>query len=216
MIKRKQKEVKVKSWYYDRYVMVVMQRNILLFMVILSLISIAFAMIFVKYITASKSLEPYVVEIEEKTGIATIVDMKNYKKFTDDEVTKEYFINQFVNSFKSYNVRTYNSDREIVRLFSSPSSNIFNKFKISSNKYKGTNAYVGVTIKSIVFTSDNNVQVRILQESAGDDGKKEKHELLKMSFVFNPKLNLTYKERMINPYGFQIIQYSSIEEKVNY
>jgi len=100
MKRKKQKEVKVKSWYYDRYVMVLIQRNILLFMVIASLIAIAFGMVFVKYVTATKSLEPYVVEIEEKTGIATVVDTMSAKKFTGDELTKQYFINQFINAFK--------------------------------------------------------------------------------------------------------------------
>ena len=100
MKRKKQKEVKVKSWYYDRYVMVLIQRNILLFMVIASLIAIDFGMVFVKYVTATKSLEPYVVEIEEKTGIATVVDTMSAKKFTGDELTKQYFINQFINAFK--------------------------------------------------------------------------------------------------------------------
>ena len=87
MKRKKQKEVKIKSWYYDRYVTVVVQRNILLLMVIACLISISFAMIFVKYVTASKSLEPYVVEIEEKTGIATLISMKDNKEYTSKEVT---------------------------------------------------------------------------------------------------------------------------------
>tara|TARA_B110000259_G_scaffold188489_1_gene248156 strand:- start:13877 stop:14527 length:651 start_codon:yes stop_codon:yes gene_type:complete len=216
MKRKKQKEVKIKSWYYDRYVTVVVQRNILLLMVIACLISISFAMIFVKYVTASKSLEPYVVEIEEKTGIATLISMKDNKEYTSKEVTKEYFITQFVTSFKSYNVRTHNSDRKIVRLFSSPSSDIFNKFKTQSSKYKNAGSYAEVKIKSIVYTSDNSAQIRILQNLRGPEGEKEKHELLKISFVFNPKINLIYEDRMVNPYGFQIIQYSSIEEKVNY
>ena len=217
MKRKKQKEVKVKSWYYDRYVMVLIQRNILLFMVIASLIAIAFGMVFVKYVTATKSLEPYVVEIEEKTGIATVVDTMSAKKFTGDELTKQYFINQFINAFKSYNPKTYNSDRELVRLLSSSKSDVFTKYKERINPNQlGLNSYIKIKIKSIIFTSDNNAQIRILQESLIDGESSTKHEMITIGFKFFPEMNFTYQERMINPFGFQILEYSSIEEKINY
>lgn len=217
MKKKKQKEIKVKSWYYDRYNMVVIQRNLLLLMVILSLLTISFSMIFVKYVTASKSLEPYVVEIEEKTGIATVVDTVSVKKYTDDKITKEYFVNQFINAFKSYNSRTYNSDRELVRLLSSSKSDVFSRYKTEMNPNKlGTNSSLNIKVKSIIFTSDNNVQIRTLQEGSIDSEKVAKHEMITIGFKFFPNMNLSYKERMINPFGFQILEYSSIEEKLNY
>lgn len=217
MKKKKQKEVKVKSWYYDRYVMVIMQRNILLFLVIISLLAIAFSMIFVKYVTASKSLEPYVVEIEEKTGIATVVDTVSVKKYTDDKITKEYFINQFITAFKSYNPRTYNSDRELVRLLSSSKSNVFSQYKSDTNPNKlGANSYFTTKIKSIIFISDNNAQIRTLTEGTSEAEKIKKHEMITIGFKFFPNMDLTYSERMVNPFGFQILEYSSIEEKLNY
>jgi type IV secretion system protein VirB8 len=217
MKKKKQKEVKIKSWYYDRYVMVIMQRNILLFLVIISLLAIAFSMIFVKYVSASKSLEPYVVEIEEKTGIATVVDTISAKKYTDDKITKEYFITQFITAIKKYNPRTYNSDRELVRLLSSSKSDVFSRYKREINPNKlGSNSYLTTKIKSINFTSDNSAQIRTLQEGVKEGEKIKKHEMITIGFKFFPNMNLAYDERMINPFGFQILEYSSIEEKLNY
>jgi type IV secretion system protein VirB8 len=217
MKKKKQKEVKVKSWYYDRYIMVIAQRNILLFMVIISLLAIALSMLFVKYVTASKSLEPYVVEIEEKTGIATVVDTVSVKKYTDDKITKEYFINQFITSLKSYNTKTYNADREMVRLLSSADSKVFDEYKSAMNPNKlGARSNITVKIKSIIFTSDNNAQIRTLQSGSADGESITKHEMIEISFDFFPEMNLSYRERMINPFGFQVLQYSSIEEKLDY
>lgn len=217
MKKKKQKAIEVKSWYYDKYKSAIIQRNILLFMVITSLIIIAFSVIFVKYVTASKSLEPYVVEIEEKTGIATVIDAMPVKKYTDDEVTKKYFINQFINAFRGYNPRTYNSDRELVRLLSSSSTDIFTKFKSETNpNLLGTSSFAKVKIKSIIFTSDNNAQIRVLRNLNINGEIGEKHEMITIGFKFFPEMNLTYQERMINPFGFQILEYSILEEQINY
>jgi len=40
--------------------------------------------------------------------------------------------------------------------------------------------------------------------------------MITIGFKFFPEMNLTYQERMINTFGFQILEYSSIEEKINY
>ena len=58
---------KLKSWYSSRYQIVVVQRNILLVFTIIAMVAVGVAVIFVKQLTSSKSLDPYVIEIEEKT-----------------------------------------------------------------------------------------------------------------------------------------------------
>ena len=74
MTENKKSKSKIKSWYSNRYQIVVVQRNILLLFTLVSMFSVAISIIFVKTIMSSKSLEPYVIEVEEKTGIATVVD----------------------------------------------------------------------------------------------------------------------------------------------
>ena len=64
--KDKKSKLKIKSWYSNRYQIVVVQRNILLLFTIVSMLSVAVSVIFVKNIMSSKSLEPYVIEVEKK------------------------------------------------------------------------------------------------------------------------------------------------------
>jgi type IV secretion system protein VirB8 len=84
------KQTKVKSWYSNRYQIVVVQRNILLLFTLVSMFSVAVAVIFVKNIMASKSLEPYVIEVESKTGVATVVDQMTSQNFTGDQMIRKY------------------------------------------------------------------------------------------------------------------------------
>ncbi len=58
----KKSKLKLKSWYANRYQMIVVQRNILLIFTLASMIAVTVAVIFVRNIMASKSLEPYVIE----------------------------------------------------------------------------------------------------------------------------------------------------------
>ncbi|MDA0901792.1 MAG: hypothetical protein O3B09_00060 [Proteobacteria bacterium] len=60
------KKFQIKSWYSNRYQIILVQRNILLLIAVCSVISMSFAIVFVKYMMASKSLEPLVIEVEEQ------------------------------------------------------------------------------------------------------------------------------------------------------
>jgi type IV secretion system protein VirB8 len=108
----KKTKLRVKSWYSNRYQIVVVQRNILLLFTLVSMFSVAVAVIFVKNIMSSKSLEPYVIEVEEKTGIATVVDQLTAQTFTGDQMIRKYFINEFVHAATGYDPKTYKQDLE--------------------------------------------------------------------------------------------------------
>ncbi len=123
----KKNKLKVKSWYSNRYQIVVVQRNILLLFTLISMLSVAVAVIFVKNIMASKSLEPYVIEVESKTGIATIVNQLTAQNFTGDQIIRRYFLNQFVQAASGYEPKTYKMDVDKVRLFSTP--DVYNDFR---------------------------------------------------------------------------------------
>jgi NDP-sugar pyrophosphorylase family protein len=63
------KKNKIKSWYSNRYQIVVVQRNVLLLLTIVSIIVVAIAIGFVKNFMSSKSLEPYIIEIDDKSFV---------------------------------------------------------------------------------------------------------------------------------------------------
>lgn len=210
-------KTKVKSWYSNRYQIVVVQRNILLLFTLVSMFSVAIAVIFVKNIMSSKSLEPYVIEIESKTGVATVVDQMTAQQFTGDRMINQYFINQFVHASIGYNPKTYKDDREKVRLFSVPA--VYADFRNRINpRVLGANSVIQVRIKSVQFLPEpGKAQIRVARQInlEGSDPKTV-DEIITMGFFFAPNSKLTIEERLINPLGFQINEYIVAEENFKY
>ncbi|MSP33570.1 MAG: type IV secretion system protein [Rickettsiales bacterium] len=206
---------KIKSWYANRYQMVVVQRNILLLFTLVSMFAVAIAVVFVKNIMSSKSLEPYVIEVEQKTGVPTIVELMTANHFTGDQMIRKYFINQFVRSASAYDPKTYKTDAEKVRLFSTP--NIYTDFRNRVNaKDLGPNSSIEVRIKSVQFPESNVAQIRLARQvnREGFDPQM-KDEVIRMGFYF-ANLDLNLEERLINPLGFQVNEYLIADEVFNY
>jgi type IV secretion system protein VirB8 len=217
--RQKQQKFKVKSWYANRYQFVLIQRNILLIFALFSTVAVSFGMIFLNRVVSSKSLEPYVIEIEDKTGNPTVVKQVTVEEFTANEAMKKYFVNQFVNVSTGYSPKTYPGDVEKVRVLSN--SGVFSDFRSRIRpRALGTNTTISVRIKSIQFPNANTAQVRILKvKAAGLASSKditETNELVTLNFYFDPKLVLSAKERLLNPLGFQVKNYSLVEEIINY
>lgn len=214
--KQKKAKLKVKSWYSNRYQIVVVQRNILLLFTLVSMFSVAVAVIFVKNVMSSKSLEPYVIEVEEKSGVATVVDQLTSKDFTGNEIMRRYFINQFVHAASGYDPKTYNQDKNKVRLFSS--SSIYSSYRNRIQPRKlGVDAKIQVRIKSVQFTSQNSAQVRIVQQFSSKESKASiKNQILTINFAYSPSMKLNMEDRLINPIGFQVSQYLIADEIFDY
>ena len=208
--KKKARRAKIKSWYSNRYQIVAVQRNILLFFTLLLLTAMTASIIFVKFVVSSKSLEPYIIEVEEKSGIPTVVEPLTIRNLTADESIKRYFIYQFVNSALTYNPKTYLEDAKKVRLFSTQA--IYNDFrKKINNKKLGAESKIDMRIKSFLFENDNTAQIRILRSFATPDKNEQKDEVVEITFYFT-NLTLTTEERFINPLGFQVVNFTVTEE----
>jgi type IV secretion system protein VirB8 len=211
----KKTKLRVKSWYSNRYQIVVVQRNILLLFTLVSMFSVAVAVIFVKNIMSSKSLEPYVIEVEQKTGIATVVDQLTAQNFTGDQMIRKYFINEFIHAASGYDPRTYKLDVDKVRLMSVPA--VYSDFRNRINaRDLGTAAKIDVRIKSVQFTDNNTAQIRIARQIGTEQNVQNKDEVITMGFYFSPDMNLTMEERLINPLGFQVNRYLIAEEVFKY
>lgn len=210
----KKNKLKIKSWYSNRYQIVVVQRNILLLFTLISMLSVAVAVLFVKNIMSSKSLEPYVIEVESKTGIATIVNQMTAQNFTGDQIIRRYFLNQFIQAASGYEPKTYKLDVDKVRLFSTP--DVYNDFRNRINARElGTDSRIEVRIKSVQFIDGNTAQIRVLRLISINDKITTKDEIITMNFFFTD-LNLTMEERLINPLGFQVSKYAIADEVFSY
>jgi len=216
MSDNKKTKLKIKSWYSNRYQIVMVQRNILLLFTLVSMFSVAIAVIFVKNVMSSKSIEPYIIEVEEKSGVATIVNQLTSENFTGDQMIRKYFINQFIHTASGYDPKTYKQDLEKVRLFSTPG--VYGDYRNRINaRVLGADSQIDVRIKSVQPIDNNTVQIRLARQITSKESAVEtKDEIITMGFYFAPEINLTMEERLINPLGFQVSRYTIAEEVFSY
>lgn len=210
-----------RNWYSDRYQVISVQRNLLLMVTIVALLGVGAAVFAVAELTASKTFEPYVIEVEERTGITTLVKQDAIQTYTEKEMVKRYFIWHYVLARESYDIMDYEYNYgQVVRLFSS--GDVYNGFyqtikpsNPDSPVNLGRDASRRVKLKSMSFLDGGKaVQVRISIELVQQGAVKQTYDrIVTLEFGFNPGLELSSEERLINPLGFTVTSYRIDEDR---
>lgn len=206
-----------RNWYSDRYEFVVIQRNLLFFVTIAALLGVAGAVYAVAELTASKTVEPYIIEVEDRTGITTLISQNTVENFTQKDAVIRYFIWKYIQARENYNVADYEYNYgQVVRLMSA--GDVYRAFysQISgtgadSPSTLGRNSQKKVTAKSTSFLGPKKVQVRVMIETTGGQIPVVVHRIITLDFDFVP-LELSMPDRLVNPLGFQVSAYSIAED----
>ena len=215
----KEQKLKLKSWYSNKYQIIVFQRNILFLISFLAISSVLIAVIFVKQIMASKSLVPFVIEIEEKSGIPTVVEQLTESHFTADVSLKRYFIYSFLSAAQGYNPGTFRDDYKKLALFSTPA--VFRQVQASINPRNpqspaamiGNRGIIEVAIKSLIFQTPTSATIRYRLKNIGSvSGFANNRDMIaEIEFRF-ANLTLSQADRYINPLGFQVTKFLADQE----
>jgi len=216
--------LEAKNWYTDRYEAVCIQRNILLIVTLCALVTTVFASVAIAWLMPLKSIEPFVIQIDETTGITQVVDPLRDDEITANEAIKRYMIYKYVMSRETYLVDTERrrDNYNVVRVMTEP--DIYNNFRIglsTNNEDSPTNVYGEtkqriIKVKSISFLNEETAQVRLSAEvvEGGRRVEKKTPYTILMTFEFK-KMELTAGERFINPLGFLVESYNISEEILN-
>lgn len=206
------KIVKQKNWYDEKYDKAITQRNILLILSIFFLILSSLAVISVAIIVSSKEYDPFVIQIDESTGVAKVVNPVLDKVIDANDSLARYFVREYVNARETYNPVDFDTRaRQIIRLFSSGSiyrnyiGYITNKANDPTLTYgrEGNTTYM--VVKSWTKLADKKIMVRFsVNETVGQKNIFNKLAVLDFDYV---ALELTDAEREINPVGFQVQGY---------
>lgn len=213
----------VRNWYADRYQTTVVQRNIFFLIAILSLIGISISVIAIRQIALSKTVEPFVIEVERTSGITTVVNPKTLRTFNADETLKTYFLLKYISARETYHIATYNYNYfSVVQLMSSSKAYApFRKF-VRYDKRSPINRYRDVTWTTMEVRSvqelnpdlaPGKMQVRFsIQEHGARSAKYDKVAIVDFGFY---QQELSKEERYTNPLGFQVLGYQ-VDNEVQY
>lgn len=216
-----------KNWYADRYQAAKVQRNILLIICIISVSSSLIITYMLGQLSNKKTYEPYLIQVEDKSGIVTQINQRSLEKYRADEVMAKYFLVKYLEARESYNFYDYRYFyTRVVRLMSSGSVySTFSRYISTSNAKSpvklGSQASVHIEIKSMTNLAKQKIQIRyakvktrgevpVYTEDAIID---REHKIATINYGFFD-LNLNKKDRFINPLGFQVTSIRIDEDAV--
>lgn len=200
-----------KNWYEERASKIKVQRNLLLVLVLILMLLVAVCVIAVTFIVSSKEFDPFVIQINDNTGAATIVNPITSEILNGNDALARYFIKKYLISRETYNpVDFKDGARQIVRLFST--NDIYNNFigYIRNKDIDPTIKYAQgnttfLVIKSWSMVEKNKYMVRYsINETSGSKTIYNKISVVNFQYV---PMELTEQDRDANPVGFQINGY---------
>jgi len=200
-----------KTWFEERYEMALTQRNWMVFITALCLAAVSIAIIAVTKISLSREFDPFVIQIEDTTGVAKVVNPISSEILSGNEALAKYFIKKYVIARETYNPVDFETRaRQVVRLLSA--GQIYNYYigYIKSKNNDPTILYgqkntTYLTVKSWSSLDAKRYVLRFsVNETVGDKRVLNKIAIVDFDYV---AMSLNEEERDINPVGFQVTGY---------
>lgn len=221
MFKRSQQAVSdsSKHWYQDKYQQVLTQRNILALLAIVALLIAAMAVLAVMRLAPLKTVEPYLLTIDDKTGITARVNPVERGQYSAFESVDRYFTAAYVRMYEGYNLGTLVQNYETIRLMSTKP--IFANYRAaidasnpeSVTKRLGAGGQRDVKIRSMAYlpnaTAGNSktIQAHVVTTETGTNADgAPKYWVITVTFEY-AELDLNEEERWINPLGYTVTRY---------
>ena len=209
------------SWSSDAMGSLLLQRNILCLLVFVMSIGVIVSAFMLYNLYSTKKVEPFVIEIDKKTGIPSVVDPISIESLIADDAVKKYFIWKYIKAREEYDQSTFlHKYRTVVRLLSS--SDVYSTYRRQQSPrntqsdytlYKNT-TIKRIKLKSLIFITPNNAQVRFNVEIGDLGGSVSKviSKVALLEFAFE-NLEMNIQERLENPIGF-IVKVYNVENEL--
>lgn len=193
---------------------------------ILAFISVfisAVAVVAVCFLTPLKSVEPYIIKVDQTTGLVDIVTKMDEKDITTTEAIDKHFISQYVKAREGYYFDMLQHDYVFVQLLSMPEVS-----KDYMALYQGENArdvklnnsyVVEPNILSVVLGDSAGVKIATIRtklkiiDKAHGGATVEKTIVVSLSYDYFTSA-IREADRLNNPLGFKVLNYRVDEEIV--
>lgn len=210
------------NWYADKYQSLVVWRNWLLLVVLCSLLGIVFMTFSQLYLLPMKTVKPFVIQIDEKSGLTQVVTDDIVKDYNANQELIKHFAMNYIFARENYNYLLVEEMYKKVRLLSSPQ--VYSSFRTDisqSNPNSPFNRFGVNVVRSVELQSfnlqnpnkksreDSIVQARLIVTEVSSNRAPQRYTVqVTMSCGFKKDLVLDENQRLINPLGFQILSYS--------
>lgn len=161
-----------------------------------------------------KENTPYVIRVDNATGVPDIVTAMQDKVITGDEVMDKYWLAKYVTHRETYDWYTLQTDYDTVGLLSSAQtgadySALFEGDNALQDSY-ANRIRANVKIISVVPTGSNTGTVRFIkttQRVKGEAPAEVSRWVATIAFEYQNTERMKESVRLINPFGFKVNSY---------
>lgn len=183
-----------------------------------SVIVAVLSVIAVCLLTPLKTVEPYVVRVDNTTGMVDIITTINNKSLSMPEAVDKHFINTYVKAREGYYYDVLDKDYVLTQLLSN--ADVAAEYRSiyegenARNKKLGNIYKVEVSIISIALEQEaKSATIRIaLNTKKQNEEVSKKNATINLNYKYYPTSQMNEKDRLDNPLGFQVTSYRIDEE----
>ncbi|UNF43629.1 VirB8/TrbF family protein [Bartonella krasnovii] len=172
-------------------------------------------------LTPLKTVEPFVIRVDNSTGITEVVEALKEAPTNVDEAITRYFAAKYVRSREGFATEEIQNNFKTVSLLSSTEeqerfASWYGARNPQSPQILYKHATVTITIKSISFINQDVAQVRYYRTIHDNENNKEliTHWVATLTFEYI-NAPISVQNRLINPLGFIVKEYRTDPEVVN-
>lgn len=182
----------------------------------------ALAVFAVSMLTPLKESTPYVIRVDNVTGVPDIVTSIKDKEVTGDDVMDKYWLAQYVRARETFDWYTLQRDYTTVGMLSSPNvgagyAQLF-EGKDALDKTYGKSMRATIDIVSVVPTGRGTGTVRFIKTEKRTDQESAPGIVTKwiatIAYEYRSAAQTKETARLINPFGFQVLSYRADPEYV--
>ncbi|MDY3246354.1 type IV secretion system protein [Campylobacter sp.] len=187
----------------------------------LAVIISAIAVTAVCLLTPLKSVEPYVIRVDNTTGMVDIITSVNEETLTGNEALDKYFAGLYVKTREGYYFNMLQNDYTLTQILSAP--NIAADYvaiyqgenprqEILKNKVEVSVDIVSITLSNSAGSSVATIRFNLVSKNLEHGNKTTQAKIVTMAYEYNPALLTKEEERLKNPLGFKVITYRIDDE----
>ncbi|MEI2298715.1 virB8 family protein [Ensifer sp. MJa1] len=171
-------------------------------------------------LTPLKTVEPFVVRVDNSTGIVDVVSALTSTAGTYDEAVTKYFAAKYVRAREGYVWSEAEENFRTIALLSTQAEQTrFSAVFRGSNPESPQNTYgrgatARISIASISLINPHVVSVRYMRTITSGEDIRTTHWVATLTFSYaNAPMSST--DRLVNPLGFAVSEYRADPEAIN-
>ncbi len=226
---RKQDSPAQKNWYRDRHQFVLVQRNTLAVITLICLLVALGSVYTVMQLSPLKSVEPFVIQVDERTGMTEIVTSSTISELSDKQAVDNFYLWRYVRARESLGKTSIYHNDEVVRVLSEPT--VYRGYREEINPQKNPQGYYAllaaegrreVQFTSLVHQRSNSpkeprkvVELSFEVTEVGSSNIPVTfNKIARIEYGYSDGIQLSKDDRLLNPLGFQVQNYNVTDARI--